>query len=136
MKPQMTMEPKPRIAHIVQIGILQRKLAVAKAPTGRKAIQAKIAHLTGALGGWVQDGQILSQQVRDGFEAEGVDLGTLDIGLVRLLSNKNERKPASAACRVLQAQTVRHTAQPYVSDSPRKLKRPFDKRQYVGYPPY
>jgi hypothetical protein len=56
--------------------------------------------------------------------------------LVRLLSNKNERKPASAACRVLQAQTVRHTAQPYVGDSPRKLKRPFDKRQYVGYPPY
>ncbi len=32
MKTQMTMELKPRIAHIVQIGVLQRKLAVTKVP--------------------------------------------------------------------------------------------------------
>jgi hypothetical protein len=97
MKPQMTMEPKPRIAHIVQIGVLQRRLAVVKAPIGRKVIQTKLAHLTAALGRWVEDGQILSQQVRDGFEAEGVDLGTLDARLVRLLRDKNERKPACPA---------------------------------------
>jgi hypothetical protein len=97
MKPQMTMEPKPRIAHIVQISVLQRRLAVVKAPTGRKAIETKLAFLTAALGGWVEDGQILSQQVSDGFEAEGVDLGILDSRFVRLLRGKNERKPASAA---------------------------------------
>ena len=97
MKTQMTLEPKPRIAHIVQIGVLQRRLAVTKVPTGRKAIEAKIAYMTGALGGWVEEGQILSQQVRDGFEAEGVDLGALDARFVRLLRDKNERKPASAA---------------------------------------
>jgi hypothetical protein len=96
MKVQMTMEPEPRIAHIVQIGVLQRRLAVAEAPTGRKVIQTKIAYLTRALGGWVADGQILSQQVKAGFEAEGVDLGALDVQFVRLLSDKNERKPASA----------------------------------------
>jgi hypothetical protein len=97
MKVQMTMEPEPRIAHIVQIGVLQRRLAVAEAPTGRKVIQTKIAYMTDALGRWVEDGQILSQQVRNGFEAEGVDLGTLDARFVRLLRDKNERKPASAA---------------------------------------
>ena len=96
MKAQMTFEPIPRIAHIVQIGVLQRRLAVTKVPTGRKAIQTKIAHLAGALEGWVEDGQILSQQVRDGFEAEGVDLGTLDTRLARLLRDKSDRKPASA----------------------------------------
>ena len=97
MKTQMTLELKPRIAHIVQIGVLQRRLAMTKVPTGRKAIQTKIAHLTGALGGWLEDGQILSPQVRDGFKAEGVDLGTLDARLARLLRDKNERKPASPA---------------------------------------
>ena len=96
MKPQMTLEPKPRIANIVQIGVLQRRLAITKVPTGRKVIQSKIAFMTGALGVWVEDGQILSQQVRDGFEAEGVDLGALDARFVRLLRDKNERKPASA----------------------------------------
>ena len=97
MQTQMTMQLKPRISHIVQIGVLQRRLAVAKLPSGRQVIQAKIAHMTGALGRWVEDGQLLAQQVRDGFEAEGVDLGTLDARLVRLLKDKNARKPASAA---------------------------------------
>jgi hypothetical protein len=97
MKTQMTLEPKPRIAHVVQIGVLQRRLAVTKVPTGRKAIETKIAYMIGALGGWVQDGQISSQQVRDGFEAEGVDVGTLDVRFVRMLRDKNERKAAAAA---------------------------------------
>jgi hypothetical protein len=97
MKPQMTLELIPRIANIVQIGVLQRRLATTKVPTGRKVIQGKIAFMTGALGRWVEDGQILSQQVRAGFEAEGVDLGILDARFVRLLRDKNERKPASAA---------------------------------------
>jgi hypothetical protein len=97
MKTQMTLEPKPRIAHVVQIGVLQRRLAVTKVPTGRKAIQTKIAYMLGALGGWVEDGQISSQQVRDGFEAEGVDVGTLDARFARLLKDKNRSKPASAA---------------------------------------
>jgi hypothetical protein len=96
MKPQMTKEAKPRIANIVQIGILQRRLALAKAPTGRKVIQAKIAFMTDALGVWVQDGQLLSQQVQDGFEAEGVDLGILDARFVRLLRDKNERESQRA----------------------------------------
>jgi hypothetical protein len=39
----------------------------------------------------------LSQQVRDGFKAEGVDLGILDARFVRLLRDKTERKPAAAA---------------------------------------
>lgn len=91
------MEPEPRVAHIVQISVLQRRLAMVKAPSGRKVIQGKIAHLTAALGGWVEDGQLLSQQVSDGFGAEGVALGTLDARFVRLLRDKNERKPASAA---------------------------------------
>ena len=97
MKTQMTLEQIPRIAHIVQIGVLQRRLAVTKVPTGRKVIQAKIAYMIGALESWVEDGQILSQQVRDGFAAEGVDLGTLDARFVRLLRDKDARKPASAA---------------------------------------
>lgn len=96
-KTQMTMAPKPRIAHIVYVGVLQRRLAVTKAPSGRKVIQARIAYMTGDLGRWVEEGQILSQQVRDGFEAEGVGLGTLDARFARLLRDKNERKPASAA---------------------------------------
>ena len=96
MKAQMTLEPIPRIAHIVQIGVLQRRLAVTKVPTGRKVIQTKIAYMIGALRSWVEDGQILSQQVRDGFSAEGVDLGTLDARFVRLLRDKNEKKPAPA----------------------------------------
>ena len=94
MKTQMTLEPIPRIAHIVQIGILQRRLAVTHVPTGRKAIETKIAYMVGALRGWVEDGQILSQQVRDGFKAEGVDLGTLDARFVRVLRDKSEKKPA------------------------------------------
>jgi hypothetical protein len=39
----------------------------------------------------------LSQQVRDGFKAESVDLGTLDTQFVRSLRDDNERKPASTA---------------------------------------
>ncbi|MGO8702678.1 MAG: hypothetical protein ACLQVA_02585 [Candidatus Brocadiia bacterium] len=97
MKTQMTLEPKPRIAHVVQIGVLQRRLALTKVPTGRKAIQTKIAYMVGALGGWVQDGQISSQQVRDGFAAEGVDVGALDARFARMLRDKNERKAAAAA---------------------------------------
>ncbi len=93
MKTQMTLEPIPRIAHVVQIGVLQRRLAVTKVPSGRKAIETKIAYMIGALSGWVEDGQILSQQVRDGFAAEGVALGTLDARFVRLLRDKNGKKP-------------------------------------------
>jgi hypothetical protein len=94
MKTQMTLEPIPRIAHIVQIGILQRRLAVTHVPTGRKVIETKIAYMVGALKSWVEDGQILSQQVRDGFKAEGVDLRTLDARFVRALRDKSENKPA------------------------------------------
>jgi hypothetical protein len=96
---QMTMEPKPRIAHIIQIGILQRRLEVVKLlPIGRKVIQARISCMTDIVGRWVESGLISVEQVRDGLEAEGVSLGTLDARFVRLLTDKKGRMPASAAC--------------------------------------
>lgn len=97
MKTQMTMEPKPRIAHIVQIGILQRRLDMVTSLPGRKVIHAKIAHLSDALGRWVEDGQIVPQQIRDGFAAEGVDSSALSARLAGLLKDEKRKRPASAA---------------------------------------
>jgi hypothetical protein len=53
--------------------------------------------MLGALGGWVKDGQLSLQQVRDGFEAEGVDVGALEARFARLLGDKDRSKPAAAA---------------------------------------